>query len=408
MPSDTWAPPSGSVRWAPGWRSPGTVTWRPFFLGAAVAFWIAGFDIIYSCMDVEFDREPRRPLDPRGLRRRGGPVVHACVPRHCRWACWRVGGGAASPRASEARVVLRGGGRVRGAALLRELGDPSQDLSKVGLAFMTMNSLLSICFFLFTTVAVVLDADRDDRRVSTRRRHARARPHPGDVRRDRGFVRPAELADDGRAASSLARACGAAGPGGSGRQSAGRLLRHRRPGLRSEARRRSGRTRGRPGLLRGDAGCRPREGGPNQLWVDFVRGDALDLPFEAGSVRCLHGGLRNPQRTRCSPGLRGDAARVPPRRARCVPGDHASQDRRFQAVLRALVRPRRARARPAHGSATASRTVISRPPCAASPTRSACSASWREVGWSTRASRSWPEVSLPSTTRRCRGGRLLP
>ena len=34
----------------------GTVTWQPFVLGAAVALWIAGFDIIYACMDVEFDR----------------------------------------------------------------------------------------------------------------------------------------------------------------------------------------------------------------------------------------------------------------------------------------------------------------------------------------------------------------
>lgn len=35
----------------------GTVEWPPAVLGAAVLFWVAGFDIIYACQDVEFDRK---------------------------------------------------------------------------------------------------------------------------------------------------------------------------------------------------------------------------------------------------------------------------------------------------------------------------------------------------------------
>ncbi len=34
----------------------GTVEWPPVLLGAAVLTWVAGFDIIYACQDVEFDR----------------------------------------------------------------------------------------------------------------------------------------------------------------------------------------------------------------------------------------------------------------------------------------------------------------------------------------------------------------
>jgi len=34
----------------------GTIEAAPLLLGAAVALWVAGFDIIYSCQDVEFDR----------------------------------------------------------------------------------------------------------------------------------------------------------------------------------------------------------------------------------------------------------------------------------------------------------------------------------------------------------------
>ena len=32
------------------------VTWQPFLLGAVVACWVAGFDVIYATMDVEHDR----------------------------------------------------------------------------------------------------------------------------------------------------------------------------------------------------------------------------------------------------------------------------------------------------------------------------------------------------------------
>ena len=35
----------------------GTFDWQPFLIGAAVAFWIAGFDTMYACQDIEFDRE---------------------------------------------------------------------------------------------------------------------------------------------------------------------------------------------------------------------------------------------------------------------------------------------------------------------------------------------------------------
>jgi 4-hydroxybenzoate polyprenyltransferase len=31
--------------------------WIPVILGAGVLFWVAGFDIIYACQDIDFDRE---------------------------------------------------------------------------------------------------------------------------------------------------------------------------------------------------------------------------------------------------------------------------------------------------------------------------------------------------------------
>jgi 4-hydroxybenzoate polyprenyltransferase len=40
---------------------PGELAWAPFVLGGAVLLWVAGFDIIYACQDVDYDRS-------RGLR----------------------------------------------------------------------------------------------------------------------------------------------------------------------------------------------------------------------------------------------------------------------------------------------------------------------------------------------------
>ena len=37
----------------------GALAWPPVFLSAAVTFWIAGFDIIYSLQDTEFDQKAR-------------------------------------------------------------------------------------------------------------------------------------------------------------------------------------------------------------------------------------------------------------------------------------------------------------------------------------------------------------
>src|SRR4029077_11265376 len=35
----------------------GDVRWPPVLLALAVLLWVAGFDIIYACLDVDYDRE---------------------------------------------------------------------------------------------------------------------------------------------------------------------------------------------------------------------------------------------------------------------------------------------------------------------------------------------------------------
>ena len=45
------------ARWAPGWPCAGQFALAPIVLALAVLCWVAGFDTIYSCQDVEFDRQ---------------------------------------------------------------------------------------------------------------------------------------------------------------------------------------------------------------------------------------------------------------------------------------------------------------------------------------------------------------
>ncbi len=51
-----------------GWLAvTGELDWLPVIFGFAVVFWVAGFDIIYACQDLEFDRQARLNSIPVAL-----------------------------------------------------------------------------------------------------------------------------------------------------------------------------------------------------------------------------------------------------------------------------------------------------------------------------------------------------
>jgi 4-hydroxybenzoate polyprenyltransferase len=127
----------------------GKVTWEPFLLGAGVGFWIAGFDIIYAFMDIKVDRE-------QGLR---------SIP-----ADYGEAAGLRTTRAFHflAVMLLALTGYVQGTSFVYYLGVAvcamllfyenwlmrKADLEKVGVAFMTMNGILSVVFLFFTTLSL--------------------------------------------------------------------------------------------------------------------------------------------------------------------------------------------------------------------------------------------------------------
>src|SRR5688572_6952997 len=57
---------------AGGWLAAGgRGGWEPWLLGVAIGAWVAGFDVLYACQDIDFDRANRLRSIPA---RFGGPV----------------------------------------------------------------------------------------------------------------------------------------------------------------------------------------------------------------------------------------------------------------------------------------------------------------------------------------------
>ncbi len=127
----------------------GTADPEALLIGGAVACWIAGFDVIYAFMDIEVDRKQGLHSIPADLGERAGlwatRILHVM-----------------------AVALLAAVGVVQGANFVYYLGVGvcamllgyenwlmrKADLQKVGVAFMTMNGIISVAFLFFTTLSL--------------------------------------------------------------------------------------------------------------------------------------------------------------------------------------------------------------------------------------------------------------
>ena len=147
----------------------GSLDPRILWLTAAVTFWTAGFDIIYSCQDYEFDRAR-------------GPVQRAAPARHRAARCWLRGccTSACSSACSRwcTRSHLGPAQRWRASAVVAALLIyehslvQADDLSRVDAAFFTMNGYVSVLFFVFWAADIFLSAECLNHAVSHHRRSA--------------------------------------------------------------------------------------------------------------------------------------------------------------------------------------------------------------------------------------------
>ena len=120
-------------------------------LSAAVALWIAGFDIIYACQDIEVDRRDGLHSFPARL----GPRAALLVARLCHVSVVLLLVGLAVV-ASLGWLYLTG--VVIVAALLaveNGLVKPD-DFSRVNLAFFTINGIVSVVLGVLTLLDVLI------------------------------------------------------------------------------------------------------------------------------------------------------------------------------------------------------------------------------------------------------------
>jgi 4-hydroxybenzoate polyprenyltransferase len=129
----------------------GELAWEPFLLMGAVTFWIGGFDIIYACLDIDFDREEGLHSLPASLG--VGPALTLTRIFHLLSVILLIATGIVS----ELGTIYFIGVAVVAVLLAYENSIVSaKDLSRIGTAFMTMNGIISVVYIAFLTVDLLV------------------------------------------------------------------------------------------------------------------------------------------------------------------------------------------------------------------------------------------------------------
>jgi len=129
----------------------GSLDLRILLLTAAVTFWTAGFDIIYSCQDFEFDSgtglfsiPSRIGIGPALMLAR---FLHLAMIVSLLWLIYLL---ALGP------LAVAGVGAVCALLIYEHTLVKANDLSRVDAAFFTMNGWVSVLFFVFWAADVFL------------------------------------------------------------------------------------------------------------------------------------------------------------------------------------------------------------------------------------------------------------
>jgi 4-hydroxybenzoate polyprenyltransferase len=129
----------------------GDVSWTPVFIWAGAAFWVAGFDVIYALLDRDFDLENR--VNSLPVRFGIGPALVVSRVWHALSVVFLVAFGVAAGLG----VVYYLGVLVVAWLLFYEQSLVREDdLSKLNVAFFTMNGVISAIFFGFVLLDRVI------------------------------------------------------------------------------------------------------------------------------------------------------------------------------------------------------------------------------------------------------------
>lgn len=122
----------------------GEIGWTPALIWAGAALWVAGFDVIYALLDRDFDLENR--VNSLPARFGVGPALVVSRVWHASSVAFLVAFGVAAGLGVVyyLGVVVVGGLLFYEQSLVRK-----DDLSKLDVAFFTMNGVISLIFFFF-------------------------------------------------------------------------------------------------------------------------------------------------------------------------------------------------------------------------------------------------------------------
>lgn len=127
-----------------------TFSLEPFLIGSAVLLWVAGFDIFYAIQDVDFDLRNRLHSIPArfGVRKSLAvtKLLHLSSIAILVWVGIRLNSG----------MFYFTGVAVATVLLAYENSLVKQhDLSKLNVAFFTMNGVISVALFFFVAIDVI-------------------------------------------------------------------------------------------------------------------------------------------------------------------------------------------------------------------------------------------------------------
>ena len=129
----------------------GTLSWTALILSVAVLCWIAGFDILYSLQDVDFDRQAGLHSIPEAV----GIPSALWVSRFLHLLCLLFL--AVLTKFTDAGLFYKVGVSIVAILLIYEhtLISPG-DLSHINTAFFTMNGLISMIFLAFVAADIYI------------------------------------------------------------------------------------------------------------------------------------------------------------------------------------------------------------------------------------------------------------
>jgi 4-hydroxybenzoate polyprenyltransferase len=129
----------------------GSLDWRMLILCAAVTLWVGGFDVLYACQDIDFDRQSGLYSIPKrfGIAKALwiARVMHVGVVLLLAWLAASFG----LPWPAWAGIVVVAALLAYEHSLVK-----ANDLSKLNAAFFTVNGYISMLFLLFWGAAAAV------------------------------------------------------------------------------------------------------------------------------------------------------------------------------------------------------------------------------------------------------------